>query len=223
MIDKRFFPNFITILNLLSGVLSISFLLQGRILYASIMIFFGTVFDFFDGTVARMLKVSNPIGKDLDSLADVVTFGVAPGLLVFSMIKNPVLKYFSFLLAAFAALRLARFNNDSGQKFVFKGLPTPAMAIFFASIVLSIKYQHVSWLDNDLVLVVLAVVFSFLMVVNLPMIAFKFKNFRSFMQNKIKLIFLLSSLVLIILFGFLGISLSVIFYIFLSILSPEEY
>ncbi len=208
---------------MLSGVLSISFLMQGQILYASIMIFFGSVFDFFDGTVARLLKVDNPIGKDLDSLADVVTFGVAPGLLMFSLIENPVLKYFSFLLAAFAALRLARFNNDQQQKYVFKGLPTPAMAIFFASLALSIVYQRISWLKNDGILAVLVLMFSILMIVNLPMFAFKFKNFQSLVQNKFKLIFLLTSIVFIILLKFFGICLSVIFYIFLSILMVNNY
>ncbi len=208
---------------MLSGVLSISFLLQGQIIFASIMIFSGTVFDFFDGTVARLLKVDNPIGKDLDSLADMVTFGVAPGLLVFSMVENPVLRYLSFSLVAFAALRLARFNNDSSQKFVFKGLPTPAMAVFFASLVLSVKYQHISWLAKDWIWAVLAIVFSVLMVVDVPMMAFKFKNFRSFRQNKLKLIFLLASLVLIILLKFAGISLSVVFYIILSFFNSKDY
>lgn len=133
---KRHIPNILTLMNLLSGVIAILFLSSGGITEACIMVIVASFFDLLDGSVARLLKVSSPVGLELDSLSDVVSFGVVPGMLVFSLLNNglqfPVTNYFAFsgfLFPLFAAVRLAKFNLSSDdQKEYFKGVPVPFAA-----------------------------------------------------------------------------------------------
>ncbi len=182
------------------------------------MIFSGSVFDFFDGLVARALKVNNPIGKDLDSLADVITFGLAPAMLLFNFMSGVYIKYVSFLLVAFAALRLARFNNDPEQKFIFKGLPTPAMALFFISLVLAVEMQGYMFLKNDFLIAGAVILLSFFMVSNVPMMSFKFRTLADLYKDKVRMVFLFLSLLLIVLFGWLGLTASLLLYLLFSVL-----
>ena len=135
---KRNIPNFITILNLVCGISSIIVLFKSELIYSGILIFVGAIFDLVDGLLARALNVKSEIGKHLDSFADMVTFGVAPGILMYQLISNQSLEivefaYIAFLIPIFSSLRLSKFNIDNRQTTSFIGLPTPAAAIFISS------------------------------------------------------------------------------------------
>src|SRR6476620_6072036 len=147
----RHIPNFLTCCNLICGCLGIVFVLEGRLVPAAYFVWAACVFDFFDGFAARMLKVSSPIGKELDSLADVVSFGVLPAMVMYTMIGNsttsPALPYLGFMIAVFSALRLAIFNIDETQTDSFKGLNTPANSFFITSLPL-LPLSVMSWLYN---------------------------------------------------------------------------
>lgn len=172
----------------------------GHYQWAVLMIVVGAVFDFFDGMSARALGVSSPIGKELDSLADVVTFGVAPSSIIFFLFHEvhcpellmPIkhlLPYTAFIMAAFSALRLAKFNLDTRQSTQFIGLPTPANALFWGSLVLGQHAFLVSLKFNAVFLFLFMLLFCFLLVAEVPMLALKFKNL-SWADNKEKFIFL---------------------------------
>ncbi len=181
------------------------------------MIFLGGVFDFFDGFVARALKVNNPIGKDLDSLADIITFGLLPSIIVYNYVGNSVLSYFGFMIVILSALRLAKFNNDPEQKRVFKGLPTPALAIFFASLVLADLQQGITLPYKDISITVLVVVMSLLLVAPIRLMSFKFDGDYSWRKNWAKYVFIILALLLIIVFKWLGLSIDIVLYIFYSL------
>ena len=155
---KKHIPNSITCCNLISGCIATGLAFGNSIEMALLFIIIGAVFDFFDGMVARLLNVSSPIGKELDSLADVITFGLAPSTIIFSMLhvmSYPVfleplrdyLPYVAFIMAAFSALRLAKFNLDERQALGFIGLPTPANALFWGSLIVGVgdKLENHSW------------------------------------------------------------------------------
>ncbi len=214
---KVIFPNTLTLLNLLSGTIGIVFSFQGEFVYASLMIFLGGVFDFFDGFVARALKVNNPIGKDLDSLADIITFGLLPAFILFNYIGRGEVAYASFLIVAMSALRLAKFNNDPDQKKIFKGLPTPGLAIFFAALVLSDKLQGIGFVSNEVLILVLIIVMSVILVVPVRMLSFKFDGDYSWGKNWRKYVFVFLAFALIILFKWLGLAMGIILYIFYSL------
>lgn len=225
---KKHIPNTITCANLLSGVLAIVYTLQERNLeYAAWCIVLAAVFDFFDGLVARALGVTSPIGKDLDSLADVVSFGVAPALLVYQGLSTlsggSMLAYGVFILPAFAALRLAKFNHDERQTMSFLGLPVPSNALFWigASFALeSIQYTIGSQLTL-ITYLVLAVLFSALMVSDLPMFSFKLKKAPlKALWRQILLVII--AIVAILTRGWFGCSLTIIAYVFLSLLPAKE-
>lgn len=204
---KKHIPNTITCCNLISGCIATSFAFGGNPEMALLWIIIGAIFDFFDGMSARLLHVSSPIGKELDSLADDVTFGVAPATIVFSQLYvmeypealeplRPFLPYIAFIIAAFSALRLAKFNLDERQTTSFIGVPTPANALFWGSLIVSSP----DWLNNNSwsIFIVVALIFitSFLLVCELPLFALKFKQW-SFKGNEIKYCF--AALTLIIL------------------------
>ena len=190
----RHIPNTITCCNLMSGCAAIGAAFYGNYLWAAVMIVVGALFDFFDGLSARALGVSSPIGKELDSLADVVTFGVAPSAILFYLFHEvhypevvlpfkTYLPYTAFLVAAFSALRLAKFNLDMRQTTQFIGLPTPANALFWASLVLGQHAFLVSLRFNVVFLLLFMVLFCWLLVAEVPMLALKFKNL-SWQDNK---------------------------------------
>ena len=144
---KKHIPNTITCLNLISGCIATYLAFQNKFEWALLMIVVGAVFDFFDGMVARLLHVSSPIGKELDSLADCITFGFAPSAIVFSYLCTlpshlPYLPFLAFVMAAFSAIRLAKFNLDERQTLGFIGLPTPANALFWGALVVGISQSH---------------------------------------------------------------------------------
>lgn len=197
---------------------------------AMLFIVLGAVFDFFDGMSARLLKVSSPIGKELDSLADNITFGLAPSAIVFSLFKQMAvpelisnislyIPYAAFIISVFSALRLAKFNLDERQTSSFIGMPTPANALFWASLAISLNTNPIlNSYFNAISLFLLVVVMSFLLVSELPMFSLKFKNLR-WSDNKIKYIFLLVSIVLLLLLGVNGLSAVIAWYIVLSVIT----
>ncbi len=200
----RNIPNTITCCNLMSGCAAIGAAFYGQTEWAVLMIVVGAVFDFFDGMAARALGVSSPIGKELDSLADVVTFGVAPSCIIFHLfhqVQYPelliplksVMPYTAFIMAAFSALRLAKFNLDTRQSTQFIGLPTPANALFWGSLVLGQYAFLVSGKFNAVFLFLFMILFCWLLVAEVPMLALKFHNYM-WKDNKEKYIFLLGCL-----------------------------
>jgi CDP-diacylglycerol--serine O-phosphatidyltransferase len=193
--------------------------LEGRAIPAAYFVWAAAAFDFFDGFAARMLKVTSPIGKELDSLADMVSFGLLPSLVMYKMIAASTditwLPYVAFLIAVCSALRLAIFNVDETQSDSFKGLNTPANTLFITSLPL-VSNQVGNWLYQDWVLILITTVFSLLMVSRIEIMAFKFKNF-SWADNKIRFTFLLLSVLLIAILQVSAIPLIILLYIGLSL------
>lgn len=226
----RNIPNSITSCNLFCGCIASYMAFQSDYDLAMLFIVLGAVFDFFDGMSARLLKVSSPIGKELDSLADNITFGLAPSAIVFSLFKQMAvpefisnislyIPYTAFIISVFSALRLAKFNLDERQTSSFIGMPTPANALFWASLAISLNTNPVlNSYFNAISLFLLVVVMSFLLVSELPMFSLKFKNLR-WSDNKIKYIFLLVSIVLLLLLGVNGLSAVIAWYIVLSVIT----
>ena len=227
---KRHIPNSLTCCNLICGCFAIGCAFYGQYHYAVLMIIVGAVFDFFDGMVARALGVSSPIGKELDSLADVVTFGVAPSAIVFYLFHEvhvpevllPIksfLPYTAFLMAAFSALRLAKFSIDERQHQQFIGLPTPANALFWGSLVLGEHAFLVSLKFNAVFLFLFMLLFCMLLVCEVPMLALKFKNL-SWADNKQRYIFLVGCLPLLLL-GYSALAAIIVWYVAISIVFPR--
>ena len=225
---KKHIPNAITCANLLSGVFAIVYTLKEQNLEcAAWCIVLAAVFDFFDGLVARALGVTSPIGKDLDSLADVVSFGVAPALLTYLGLSNlsggSPLAYGIFIVPAFAALRLAKFNNDERQTMSFLGLPVPSNALFWIGAAFALESIHFM-IGTQLTLItylVLAVLLSGLMVSDLPMFSLKLKKapLRTLWRQ---ILLVVVAIVAIATQGWFGCSLTIIVYIFLSLLPAKE-
>ena len=229
---RRHIPNTITCCNLLSGCIAATYAFEGAYTIAFICIIMGAVFDFFDGLTARALKVSSPIGKELDSLADVVTFGFAPATMVFNWLRECAdvhlnalpafaVPFLAFLLVAFSALRLAKFNVDERQTSSFIGLPTPANALFWGALVLGSHDTIVSSPYGWMLVIALVVLFSWLLVAEIPMFSLKFKSL-AWKANRTAYIFLLVSLVLLIFLGLNGLSAVIGWYIILSILTQKR-
>jgi len=188
---KKHIPNFITCMNLFSGCVAAYLAFKGNYLGAFIAILLAAVFDFLDGFAARLLKAYSAMGKELDSLADMISFGLAPGALVFSLLTNTGpnewLPYAGFLIPVFSGLRLAKFNIDDRQTSSFLGLPVPANAIFWAGMV----YSFSPFLMNNVwFFLILIVVFCFLLVSEIPMFSLKFKNV-SWKDNQNQYLFLI--------------------------------
>lgn len=194
---------------------------------ALLFIVIGAVFDFFDGMVARLLHVSSPIGKELDSLADDITFGFAPSAIVFEYLKpeTELLSFVVFVMAAFSALRLAKFNLDERQALGFIGLPTPANALFWGSLIAGAGewMKTVPFVGSNLSLVILAGVFisCYLLVAEIPMFALKFKHW-GWKGNEIKYLFILSCIPLLLLLGITGLAVIIAWYIILSVATTKK-
>lgn len=217
---KKHLPNFLTSCNLMCGCLGIVFVLEERGVPAAYLVWLACVFDFFDGFAARMLKVHSPVGKELDSLADVISFGVLPALVMYKMIgassSSVILPYAAFMIAVFSALRLAIFNVDETQSDSFKGLNTPANTLFITSLPL-LSDDVGGWLYQPVILVAITFIFSLLLVSRIEIFALKFKNF-SWQENKLRFTFLLLSVLLLVSLQILAIPLIIILYIVLSLI-----
>ena len=226
MAIKKHIPNTITCCNLISGCIAIAYAFSGKIEISFTWIIIGAVFDFFDGMSARLLKVSSPIGKELDSLADIVTFGVAPSTILFSKLGimsypslleslRGILPFIAYIMAAFSALRLAKFNLDERQTLGFIGLPTPANALFWGSLLIGLGKR----IDSSPLMCIFIIggmfISSWLMVSEIPMFALKFKEW-GWKKNQIKYIFLLTCIPLIAIFGITGFAIIVAWYVIIS-------
>jgi len=220
-------PNTLTCCNLVSGCIAVSYALASNYEMAFLFIVIGAVFDFFDGMSARLLGVSSPIGKELDSLADDVTFGVAPASIIFDWLYTqeypewlslvaPVVPYIAFLIAAFSALRLAKFNLDERQTTSFIGLPTPANALFWASLIVGSG----DVLPLPLVLVMI-LVSSWILVAEIPMFALKFKHW-GWKGNELKYIFVILCVPSLLILRTSGFAFVVFLYVVMSIITNRK-
>jgi len=224
---KRFVPNFITCLNLFCGCVSIVFAFYGRLEWAAYLIFLAAAFDFLDGFAARTLKAYSELGKQLDSLADVVSFGVAPASIMFELMLSAsvehelfqmgwLIAFSAYFIAVFSALRLAKFNIDTRQSDSFIGLPTPANALFICSLVFITSIEFFE--DNIYFLLAVVVVFSYLLVAELPLFSLKFKTF-DWKSNKIRYFFVAFSILILLVLNWAGLAFVILSYIILSIIS----
>ncbi|NLZ73384.1 MAG: CDP-diacylglycerol--serine O-phosphatidyltransferase [Bacteroidales bacterium] len=226
-------PNLITCLNLFSGCIACVMAFEGKYTLALGFIILGAIFDFFDGFFARLLQAYSPIGKELDSLADDISFGLAPAIIVFTFLREPDLSYpiflldiktrlpyLAFLIAVFSALRLAKFNVDTRQTDSFIGLPTPANALFWSSFIAGSKELLLTY-TNVIYILVLVFIFSGLLVMEIPMFSLKFKSF-TWKENKIRYLFLLVCIPLIFLFKLSGVAAVILWYIILSLLTQRK-
>ena len=217
----RHIPNFLTLCNLLCGCGGIVAVANGHLDRAAYLIWVAAAFDFADGLAARALKAYSPIGGDLDSLADMVSFGVLPGFIVFSLIEQATVEgalvaYVGFSLAVFSALRLAIFNVDTRQKDQFIGLPVPASALLISSLPLGTLPIFRELVGHPVVLIVITALDSYLMVAPVPLLAFKFKN-MSWPGNEVKFVFMATALLLFILLKTVAIPIIIGAYIILSV------
>jgi CDP-diacylglycerol--serine O-phosphatidyltransferase len=237
---KKHIPNAITSGNLLCGCLAIISAFKGDLVGSAYLVGIAAILDFFDGFAARLLNVHSEIGKQLDSLADMVTFGVVPGVIVYILLlhssgvsiengafieHNQWVPYFAFLITIFSALRLAKFNIDTRQTHSFIGLPTPATSILICSLPLIQAFQPNIGnfnlnliIENPYFLLILTILISYLMVAELPLFALKFKNF-GWTDNKIRYSFLLISIVLMLFFQFIAIPFIIFLYLIFSIIN----
>ena len=222
---KNNIPNAITSLNLLAGAIACVFALNSQTIYGSftgyqvafLFIALATVFDFCDGLVARLLNSVSPLGKELDSLSDCISFGLAPSMLIYATLEHfqpgTIVNYSAFIIAIFGAFRLAKFNIDTTQTTSFKGIPIPANAIFW------IGYINLCYEANAVSPVIYALIFilSYLMVCNLPMFSFKAKDF-SFASNWYRYLIVAIVVASIACFGVTGLFYAIIAYIVLSLI-----
>jgi len=236
---QKHIPNFITSLNLVCGLLSIIVMIEGKIIPAFYLILLAAVFDFLDGLSARILDAYSDVGKQLDSLADMVSFGVAPALMMFYYIEYSFLLhqsgftvetaawheililYSAILIAVASGFRLAKFNIDPNQSFTFSGLPTPANAILIASAGLVFFSPDFSeslrqFILNPYLLFASTLVLSFLLISKIPMFSLKFKDYK-FGNNITRYVFLLISFPLLIIFKVIAIPVIIIVYIIISV------
>ena len=225
-------PNTITCLNLISGCVSILLTCNNHILMASAMIFLAAVFDFFDGFAARALNAKSPIGGELDSLSDVVSFGVAPSFIVAWLLGHTGISWMfmninifpmlAFVLAAFAAVRLAKFNIDTRQTSSFIGLPVPTVGLFIASLPFMLFHiERESMLYNFVVnpyfLLAIVAIFSWLMISEVPFFSFKIKNLK-FKENILRYFVVIFAITAVVILQWMALPFIFLFYILLSVI-----
>ncbi|TLV01194.1 CDP-diacylglycerol--serine O-phosphatidyltransferase [Dyadobacter luticola] len=226
MIRKNI-PNALTCGNLLCGCVGVVEAFHNNLVISCLLIGVALIFDFLDGFFARLLKVSSPIGKDLDSLADMVTFGLLPSIILYQMLMQSIpdlfgiwKAYAAFIIAVFAAIRLAKFNNDPRQSDSFIGVPTPAMAMLIASLPLIIQFEGNYWKEIIIEtnrLLILAVVLSYLMVMEMPLIALKFKHF-GWRGNEARFVMIILTVILLVTLKILAVPVILVAYILLSVI-----
>jgi CDP-diacylglycerol---serine O-phosphatidyltransferase len=243
----KLIPNFLTLLNLTCGLVSVVLVIETKesnYIWAALLIYLAAIFDWLDGTAARLFSAYSDLGKQLDSLADLVSFGVAPGIIMFRILSNPaltgsnilerlhIIPYLALLIPLLSAIRLAKFNIDPRQEVNFVGLPTPANALFFASIPLILSIQPniftlfkltflVNFFSNAKVLTILVLFFSYLLISDFRLFSMKFKTW-TFSENRVRYIFLATVLFLIILFSLGAIPLIILAYLLLSMFFQEQ-
>ncbi|NLE35826.1 MAG: CDP-diacylglycerol O-phosphatidyltransferase [Bacteroidales bacterium] len=224
----RHIPNTLTLLNLVAGFVATICAIKGYNEYASFCIIAGMVLDFSDGFAARLLKAWSDIGKDLDSLADVVTFGVAPGAIVFNLLSSAGLSplpagALAAMIPAASALRLAKFNNDTSQKNVFRGMATPAAAFTVVSVVLASSYSGFALFDrmvsSPLSIALLALFLAVMMLLRIRMFSLKFTS-AGWKGNEERYLFVAVSLLLLFIFRMAALPMIIAAYIIISLFFP---
>ena len=230
---KKHIPNLITLLNLFSGCIALVFALNKDFDLAFYFVCLGIFLDFFDGFFARLFKVSSPLGLQLDSLADMVTSGVVPGVVMYQMIANssafPTMNsdivfypFLGFIITLGSCYRLANFNIDTRQTDSFIGLPTPANALFILSLPLVLKYSDsiiiLELLTNHWLLMVITLFSAYILNAEIPLFSLKIKKFN-ITDNVLQIVFLSLSFVFLLFFEYLGIPMVIIFYVLLSVLN----
>jgi CDP-diacylglycerol--serine O-phosphatidyltransferase len=219
---KKHIPNALTCANLFSGCIGVVFAFNGDLQAVAYCVLLSGIFDFFDGFAARLLKVKSAIGKELDSLADMVSFGFLPGVVMFQLLRagepsglsSDYLPYLGFFITVFSALRLAKFNIDTRQTEDFIGLNTPMNTFLIVSLPF-IQKDYPALIGSVWVLLGITILMSWLLVSEIKIFSMKFSSL-SWAQNKIKFIFLLLSAVLLLLLQFAAVPLIVLLYIGLS-------
>ena len=233
---KRNIPNLITLTNLTCGLFAIIFAFQGSLTTASLCIFLGAFLDLCDGFIARLLNVSGELGRQLDSMADMVTFGVAPAFILFHFIfyleNDLILRYsmqenslfipasLALLTPIFSAYRLAKFNIDPQQTDSFIGLPTTALAIFIASLP-HIDFNRFPMFADIQLLTILTIIMPFLLVIKMPLFSLKFNN-QEYVYSKLnifRILLILTAIILFFIFQFAAIPFVIILYLILSLLN----
>ncbi|MGX5687891.1 CDP-alcohol phosphatidyltransferase family protein [Arcticibacter tournemirensis] len=225
---KKHIPNAITCFNLFSGCVGIAFAFNNNLIYAGYAIIIAALFDFADGLIARALSVYSILGKELDSLADVISFGLLPSVIVYQLFLaapqlgelSIYLNYSAFMITIFSALRLAKFNIDARQTDHFIGLPTPANALLVASLPMIISEAGSFWSSyilNPYFLFIFSIGMGFLLVMEVPLISLKFKSF-ALNENILRYILLFSAALLIVLFKFVAVPFIIFIYIVLSVI-----
>jgi len=234
---KKHVPNFITLLNLFSGLVALVYAFDTNFQMAFLWVCIGIFFDFWDGFFARVLNVKSELGLQLDSLADMVTSGVVPGLIMFQMLAGiadnqeesnlafenfylGILPYVGFIITLASCYRLAKFNIDTRQTDSFIGLPTPANALFIMSLPVILSHNDgdsfaFEWLSNPFVLVGITLLSAFMLNAEIPLFSLKIKYFN-WETNKIQFIFLIVSIILLFLFQYAAIPIVILFYVLLS-------
>ena len=233
---KKHIPNLITLGNLFCGTIATIYAVQADFVFAGLFVILGILFDFFDGFAARLFQVSGELGKQLDSLADMVTSGVVPGIIMLKLIEvntlNASNSFFDdsilgislvgLVLTLGACYRLAKFNIDTRQSDFFIGLPTPAMSLFVISLPLIQQYSNIEFalnlITNNYFLIAITILLTYLMNAQLPLFSLKFKDY-SVKNNLIKYVFLIASLLMIIFLQYISIPLIIIVYVVLSVIS----
>jgi len=220
---SKHIPNLLTISNLICGCIALYFTFQGELIFTAYLIGLAAIFDFIDGAAARLLNVSNPIGKELDSLADMISFGLVPGSVVFHLLEESPLSQYSFIglvVPIFSAYRLAKFNVDENQNENFIGLPTPANCLVFVSIPLITTFNSESTIaylvEIPEILLIITVLMSLALVSRINMFSLKFKNFK-LQDNKFRFFLITISIILLTWLEFSAIPLIILLYILMSI------
>lgn len=225
---RRNIPNALTCGNLLCGCIGVVEAFHNNLLLSCVLIGIALIFDFLDGFIARLLKVTSPIGRDLDSLADMVTFGLLPSIIMYQLLMQSIPNlfgiwkaYFAFIIAIFSAIRLAKFNNDPRQSDSFIGVPTPANAMLIASLPLIVHTESEFWKEiiiNTNNLLILSAVMCYALIMELPLIALKFKSF-GWKGNEARFILIGVTVLLLATLKFLAVPAILIVYLLLSIVA----
>ena len=231
---KAYIPNFITLLNLLSGSIAVIYAIGGDMKFTALFVCIGIFFDFFDGFIARKLKLQSGLGIQLDSLADMVTSGLVPGLVLFHLFSltpqltwdnTGTIPYFGLLVTLASAYRLAKFNLSDNQSDFFIGLPVPANTLWIIALPLILEYQPSDAVQqiilNPWFLIVFTIISSYLLNAPFKLIALKFKNWN-FKDNIHRYILIIFSLTVIMFFQFIGVPIAIIGYLVLSLIFIKQ-
>ncbi len=223
---SKHIPNLLTISNLICGCIALYFSFQGELVFTAYLIGLAAIFDFMDGAAARLLNVSNPLGKELDSIADMVSFGLVPGSVVFHLLEESPLSQYSFMalvIPIFSAYRLAKFNIYENENFI--GLPTPANCLVFVSIPLITTFNSESTIaylfEIPEILLIITIIMSLALVSNINMFSLKFKNLK-FQDNKFRFFLIIMSIILLTWLEFSAIPIIILLYIMMSIVKKTN-